>query len=174
MIRAPLPCRLTPLATKHGLRPLFGDIHNHCALSYGHGTLDSALQRARLQLDFVSITGHAYWPDMPVDEPSVAHIVDFHKKGFAKLKAGWASHFDTLKKYDRVGAFTVFPGYEIHSCEYGDYTIVYADTKPADIELADTPDELFQKLKSAKGDRAFAFPHHIGYRQGARHQLGCF
>ena len=74
----PLPERLSPLSARLGLRPLYGDIHNHCALSYGHGSLEGALENARRQLDFVSVTGHAYWPDMPVGDPSVAHIVDFH------------------------------------------------------------------------------------------------
>ncbi|MGR3662961.1 MAG: hypothetical protein ACU0CA_17540 [Paracoccaceae bacterium] len=168
MIRAPLSPALTPLATKLGVRPLYGDIHNHCALSYGHGSLEGALQRARLQLDFVSITGHAYWPDMPVDEPSVAHIVDFHREGFAKLAKGWIKHFDTLQEYDDDGVFSVFPGYEIHSSAHGDYTIIYADTDPAEIVLADDPRTLGISLELAKGDRALAFPHHIGYRIGAR------
>src|SRR5689334_9646173 len=83
-----LPERLSPLASRMGLRPFYGDLHNHCDISYGHGSLRQALARARRQLDFVSVTGHAYWPDMPVDDPSVAHIVDFHVKGFAKLERG--------------------------------------------------------------------------------------
>lgn len=163
-----LPDNLTPLATRHGVQAFYGDIHNHCALSYGHGSLDSALARAKLQLDFVSITGHAHWPDMPINEPSVAHIVDFHKKGFAKLRAGWVDHFETLNRYDDGDHFCVFPGYEIHSNANGDYTIVYADLDPEPIVLADTPADLKVKLSGAKNGRALAFPHHIGYRQGAR------
>lgn len=162
------PERLTPLANRLGLQPLFGDIHNHCALSYGHGRLEDALARAALQLDFVSITGHAAWPDMPVDVPEVAHIVDFHVKGFAKLKANWEDHFAVLKAFESPGRFAVFPGYEIHSSEHGDYTIVYGDVAVADPELADSPAELKQALQTAKGENALAFPHHIGYRQGAR------
>ena len=37
----------------------FGDLHNHCGLSYGRGSLEDALQNARLQLDFASVTMHA-------------------------------------------------------------------------------------------------------------------
>lgn len=168
MSRDSLPSRLMPLASRLGVVPLYGDIHNHCNISYGHGSLTGALERARLQLDFVSITGHAAWPDMPVDDPSVAHIVDFHVKGFAKLKAGWLDHFNTLATYDAPGAFTVFPGYEIHSAAHGDYTIVYADLEPQPFELADDPAGLKAALAKAKGDRAFGYPHHIGYRLGAR------
>ena len=95
--RTPLPARLMPLANRLGVTPLYGDIHNHCDLSYGHGRFEDALARAALQLDFLSVTGHAHWPDMPVDDPTVAHIVDFHVKGFAKLRAGWAAHYDALR-----------------------------------------------------------------------------
>ena len=128
MIRAPLPSRLTPLADELGLVPLHGDIHNHCDLSYGHGRFADALARAALQLDFVSITGHAHWPDMPVDDPSVAHIVAFHVEGFARLRERWPGHFAALAaaSSDRL---VVFPGYEIHSAAHGDYTVIYRGEK---------------------------------------------
>ncbi len=168
MLGERLPARLSPLASRFGLRPFYGDIHNHCGISYGHGTLEQALKRAKRQLDFVSVTGHAYWPDMPVDDPRVAHIVDFHVKGFAKLEKCWPGHFDQLAEADEPGVFTVFPGYEIHSFAHGDYTIVYRDLERRPLVKADDPGELHQRLRSAFGDGAFAFPHHIGYRLGAR------
>ena len=34
---------LMPLADRLGVQPLFGDIHNHCDLSYGHGRFADAL-----------------------------------------------------------------------------------------------------------------------------------
>ena len=168
MLKERLPERLTPLAARLGYRPFYGDIHNHCDLSYGHGSLDGALMRARRQLDFVSVTGHADWPDMPVNDPSVAHIVDFHIKGFAKLERTWPQHFGLLEAYDQPGRFTVFPGYEIHSSEYGDYTIVYRDLDQHDLVKAANPAELRSRLAALYPGRAFAFPHHIGYRKGAR------
>ncbi len=164
----PLPERLMPLAAAAGLRPLYGDLHNHCNLSYGHGELEAALENARRQLDFVSITGHAYWPDMPVDDPRVAHIVDFHVKGFSRLERTWPAHFDTLAAFHDPGRFTVFPGYEIHSCAHGDYTIVLRDLDQREILKADDPHTLLERLRGRYGTRAFAFPHHIGYRTGAR------
>lgn len=168
MLNAPLPADLMPLATRLGVVPLYGDIHNHCNISYGHGRLQDALTRAKQQLDFVSITGHAHWPDMPVDEPSVAHIVDFHVKGFAKLKENWIPHYQDLQAIDEEGVFSVFPGYEIHSGAHGDYTIVYETLEPQDFHVADDPAALLQILKAkAIGDH-LAFPHHIGYRPGAR------
>lgn len=158
---------LMPLAKRLGVVPAYGDIHNHCDISYGHGRFADALARAALQLDFLSITGHAHWPDMPVDEPSVAHIVDFHVKGFAKLIAGWSGHFSALTDASKDG-FVVYPGYEIHSNAHGDYTIVYRDLTIQPLHLANSPGELKDVLQSDLPGKAFAFPHHIGYRQGAR------
>ncbi len=163
----PLPDRLNPLASSLGLTALFGDIHNHCGISYGHGRLKDALARAALQLDFVSITGHAHWPDMPVDDPDVAHIVDFHVKGFARLRDGWMGHFAELAKAETSG-LVVFPGYEIHSNAHGDYTILYRDLEARPLVLADSPAALRTALEAARPGVSFAFPHHIGYRLGAR------
>lgn len=168
MINAPLPDRLRPRAARLGLAPYYGDIHNHSDLSYGHGAFPDALIKAALQLDFVSVTGHAHWPDMPVDDPSVAHIVDFHVNGFAKLRAAWPGHYDVLRGAEAPGRFAVFPGYEIHSNAHGDYTIVLADLDGGPLEFADTPAGLKQALQARYGGRALAFPHHIGYRTGAR------
>jgi hypothetical protein len=168
MLKARLPARLTPLAASFGLRPFYGDIHNHCGLSYGHGSLEDALARARQQLDFVSVTGHAHWPDMPVDEPEVAHIVAFHVEGFARLARLWPEHFATLRRFHQEGSFTVFPGYEIHSFAHGDYTILYKDLIDREMVLSDSPAELLTDLSARYPDAAMAFPHHIGYRQGAR------
>lgn len=167
MTRAYLPIETLPLASSFGVTPYYGDIHNHCDLSYGHGHFADALARAALQLDFLSVTGHAHWPDMPVDDPEVAHIVDFHVKGFAKLRDGWQAHYEALAAAEGPG-FTVFPGYEIHGSEHGDYTVVYRDLTPEPLHLADSPAELLDTLRHEMPGRAFAFPHHIGYRQGAR------
>lgn len=163
-----LPERLTPLAAEEGLTGLVGDIHNHCNISYGHGSLESALQNARSQLDFVSVTGHAYWPDMPVDDPGVADIVDFHVKGFARLKQVWPDHFEILKRFDQPGSFAVFPGYEMHSNAHGDYTIVLKHLDQTGMPRGDTPADLLAALRASYGGDAFAFPHHIAYRTGAR------
>ena len=70
---------------------LYGDIHNHCNISYAHGSLDDAIKNASLRLDFVSITGHASWPDMDEHDPRIQHIVQFHQRGFAKLHRNWDS-----------------------------------------------------------------------------------
>ena len=68
---------------------LFGDLHNHCNISYAHGSLKRAIAFSKLSLDFVSVTGHAGWPDMNTKDLSIKHITDFHKVGFQKLKKNW-------------------------------------------------------------------------------------
>jgi len=154
---------------------VFGDLHNHCAISYAHGDLDDALANAALRLDFVSITGHADWPDMDADDPRIAHIVDFHKKGFAKLEAGWEAYLSRIAEFEGRSSLVTYPGYEIHSNEHGDYTIVGRE-HDLPMRLADSPDELRAAFRQAYGPPSggtasppvMLFPHHIGYRRGAR------
>lgn len=152
-----------------GLRCFFGDIHNHCGISYGHGSLEDALSNAREQLDFVSITGHAHWPDMPEAEERIHYIIDFHLEGFARLKEVWPRMMETLRERNRDGEFVVFPGFEVHFCATGDRNILYKDL---DGEIL-YPDDLaglhreLRKLREAGRD-SIAQPHHAGYRRGTR------
>jgi len=148
---------------------LFGDLHNHCGLSYGHGSLEDALKNAREQLDFCSITGHAHWPDMPEPDERIQSIIDFHRVGFAKLKRDWPRMMITLQAFNEEQKFTVFPGFEIHSNADGDRTILYQDFSGEIIYAASIPD-LHQRLAALARDgvEALAFPHHIGYRTGTR------
>ena len=147
----------------------FGDIHNHCGISYAHGSLEDALNNARQRLDFVSVTGHAHWPDMPAPEPDTQYIIDFHEEGFAKLKAGWGKMMKTLKDFDEDGSFIVYPGFEVHFCATGDRNIVYKDLAGEILypkDLNDLHDQLRTLRKN--GFDSIAQPHHIGYRKGTR------
>ena len=143
----------------------WGDIHNHCGISYGHGNLIDALQRAREQLDFCSVTGHAFWPDMPTNRDQYAHIIDYHTKGFQKLSAGWADVLQTLENYNQPGKFVTFPSYEWHSREFGDHCVYYSDTTEAPLVTANTIKELRAKIEKRSG---LVIPHHIGYASGYR------
>ncbi len=147
----------------------FGDIHNHCGISYAHGSLEDALNNARQRLDFVSVTGHAHWPDMPEPNEEIQYIIDFHEAGFAKLKTGWGRMMETLRSFNREGEFVVFPGFEVHFTSTGDRNILYKDLAgeilyPTD--LADLHDQL-RRLRAA-GIESIAQPHHVGYRTGTR------
>lgn len=151
------------------LKVFYGDLHNHCGISYGHGTLEEALSNAREQLDFCSVTGHAHWPDMPEPDPRIQYIIDFHKEGFAKLKAGWGQALETMRAANEDGVFVVFPGFEIHLNATGDRTVVYHDLD-GEILYADNLADLNDRLRNLgeAGKRALAMPHHIGYRKGTR------
>lgn len=142
----------------------WGDLHDHCSISYGHGTVRQALARARQQLDFCSVTGHAFWPDMPSDRQKYAEIIDYHTTGFARLARNWNKLLEQQREACQEGKFVVLPSYEWHSCKYGDHNVYAAG---ADLELqgaADLP-ELRAKCKAAG---AIAIPHHIGYAAGYR------
>ena len=142
----------------------WGDLHSHCSISYGHGTVEQALARAAGQLDFCSVTGHAFWPDMPSDRETYGEIIDYHNSGFATLAGNWRSLLDLQSAGTQDGRLIVFPSYEWHSCKYGDHNVYGPD---AELALLDAPDlpALRHILRKAGG---IAIPHHIGYPAGYR------
>lgn len=145
----------------------WGDLHNHCGITYGLGGLENALKIAQSHLDFCCITGHAMWPDIPEGtNEELKFLVSFHERGFEKLRKNWEHIRETINKANVENKFTTFQGYEIHSRQYGDYHIV----SPAeDLPLleADTPAHLVEKLNPRP---VIAVPHHVGYTPGYR---GC-
>lgn len=151
------------------LKPFFGDLHNHCGISYALGSLSDAFKNAREQLDFVSVTGHAHWPDMPEPDERIQYIIDFHREGFARLKQGWRKYLQGVARYNVEDKFIVFPGFEIHFNSVGDRTIVYKGLN-GDILYADNLGQLegWLREKRSAGEDSMAFPHHIGYRKGTR------
>jgi len=154
--------------TYQGLQAYFGDLHNHCGISYCKGTLEEALHTAREGLDFCSVTGHAHWPDMPEGNQRTQPMFDFHQEGFTKLKRGWQRVKEVLRSQNKKGKFITFLGFEIHSCAYGDYTVVYKDFD-GQIIYKDIP-ELKAEIDQLqeKGVETIAFPHHIAYLRGWR------
>lgn len=149
------------------LNVYYGDIHNHCNISYGHGSLADALYNAKLQLDFVSVTVHAVWPDLPTDDPDLQYLVDYHEEGFKHAKAGWENYLSTIDQNNADGEFVTFPSFEWHSLEYGDHCVYYLNTD--NTPIIDAPD--LQALRDILNDLdtpALLLPHHIGYKQGYR------
>ena len=141
---------------------LWGDLHNHCGITYGFGDLKYALARAKAHLDFVAITGHAMWPDMYERTPDTAFIVDFHREGFKKLLDHWEEVRDTIAQAN-CDELVTFQAYEMHSSTYGDHHIVSPDdTLP--LIYRSSPAELVRDC----GCRAIVIPHHIGYTPGYR------
>lgn len=145
----------------------FGDLHNHCDLSYGHGSLDAALYNARLQLDFASVTVHAVWPDLPVNDPALEYLVEYHRTGFARAQANWPGYLAAIDAQNEDGRFVTFASFEWHSNAYGDYCVYYKQA--ADAPIIDAPDlaTLRSAVKQAPAS-AFLIPHHIGYKRGSR------
>lgn len=142
----------------------WGDIHNHCGISYGHGELEDALRRAREQLDFCSVTGHAFWPDMPTDRSKYERIINFHTEGFRKLAQGWDDVLKAFERYNDPGRFVTFTSYEWHSCESGDHCVYYPGSG-GPLMTAPTVQELREKVRKWSG---LVVPHHIGYPKGYR------
>ena len=101
----------------------WGDLHSHCSISYGHGSVEQALLRAMQQLDFCSVTGHAFWPDMPTDRGQYAEIIDYHNAGFATLSENWERLLKLQAEGTKDGSFIAFPSYEWHSMEFGDHNV---------------------------------------------------
>ncbi|MCP5371263.1 MAG: DUF3604 domain-containing protein [Hyphomicrobiales bacterium] len=153
----------------HGLTAYFGDLHNHCGISYGHGSLDDAMLNARQRLDFVSVTGHAFWPDMPAPTADNRHVVDFHRRGFERLQGQWDRVQEITRAHHQDGTFVTYLGFEMHSFEYGDYTVVYPGDA-GEILYCDGLPALRDRLRglAAQGTRVLAFPHHIAYKRGTR------
>lgn len=135
----------------------FGDLHNHCGITYGFGSLENAIARAKSQLDFAAFTGHAMWPDMYAKAPETEFVVNFHEVGFEKLRQNWEKIRKTIAEANTKD-FVTFQGYEIHSRQYGDHHLVSIDD---DLKLVyrDSPGELVRDC----GAEAIAVPHHIGY-----------
>ena len=151
----------------NNLNIFYGDIHNHCGLSYGHGTLSDALNNARLQLDFVSITIHAVWPDLPTNDPQLNYLVDYHKQGFIKAQSNWNTYLKNIEAANDEGTFVTFPSFEWHSMNYGDYCVYFQHA--AEAHIIDAPDlpSLRMMLRNISTP-TMLIPHHIGYKRGFR------
>jgi hypothetical protein len=149
------------------LHTFYGDLHNHCGVSYGKGSLADALSNARLQLDFVSVTVHAVWPDLPTDDPRLNYLIDYHHKGFARAFENWNDYLQVIDAHNQDGQFVTFPSFEWHSNQYGDYCVYYQHGAGLPIlQSANLP--ALKNDAEKLGMPAFIIPHHIGYKSGYR------
>ena len=152
-----------------GLQPYYGDLHAHCEIGYGQGSVEDAYANARRQLDFASVTAHWQWPDIPDGDARLANYVAWHRGGFARAAAGWPHLLDVTREVTEEGRFVAYPGFEWHSCRYGDHNVYYKEPRGGLLEAGDLPD-LRRQLAAlaATGLPGFLIPHHIGYAQGSR------
>lgn len=150
-----------------GLKLYWGDLHNHCNITYGHGDMRDAFEAATEQLDFVSVTPHAMWPDIDLlnSEPRLKWVIGYHTDAFKRLRQGGYDKYCAMtREYDRPGKFLTFIGYEAHSMIYGDHVALH---KSLDAPLVDCSSIEDWKEKF-KGQDVFVTPHHMGYQTGYR------
>lgn len=143
-----------------------GDLHNHCNVTYGHGDLDDAVEAARAQLDFCSITPHAMWPDIPVmEDPRLSWVIDYHLQAFRRLRqGGFDKYVAKMERSNEPGKFLTFTSYECHSMEHGDHVALCRNYDTPLLEATSVPD-LKEKLR---GYNVYVTPHHMGYQEGYR------
>ena len=161
--------RQVDLPAYAGLSMYLGDLHNHCDISYGHGSLEDAYANAALQLDFASVTGHASWHDMPRDDPRLAGVVAFHEAGFARLARCWEEVQELTGAVHEDGRFVSFLSYEWHSASAGDRCVYYKAGR-GELITPDSLGALHGALRAAagRGIEMLALPHHLAYRRGFR------
>lgn len=145
------------------MKLLWGDLHNHCGITYGLGSLENALDVAAQHLDFVSVTPHAFWPDIPPRTPDTDFLVDFHEKGFAKIEKNWEEVKRTIDGANQPTKLSTFFSFEMHSSRWGDCHFVSPDSS-LKIEKRENAAEVI----AAQDARTIAIPHHIGYTPGYR------
>ncbi len=150
-----------------GLKLYWGDLHNHCNITYGHGDMRDAFEAATQQLDFVSVTPHAMWPDIKLlnREPRLKWVIGYHTDAFRRLRRGGYEKYSAMtREYDRPGKFLTFIGYEAHSMIYGDHVALH---KALDAPLVNCSSIEDWKEKF-RGRDVFVTPHHMGYQTGYR------
>lgn len=156
------------------LNAYVGDIHNHCGISYGYGTIENAVAFASQQLDFFSVTGHFAWPDIS-DDPEMMipeDVKEYHREGFRKLRRNWQHYMTVMDAAERPD-FIPFYSYEFHGFTTGDYTILcryLGEELPPEVGSQERDDRLNMLLSGgeAQQERFLCTPHHIGYRTGYR------
>ena len=155
------------------LKMYWGDLHNHCNITYGHGDMRDAFEAAKGQLDFVSVTPHAMWPDIPgADDPRLKWVIDYHTGAFKRLReGGYEKYVKMTNEYNKEGEFLTFVGYEAHSMEHGDHVALNYDLDAPLVECTSIEDW----KEKAKGHKVFVTPHHMGYQGGYRgYNWKCF
>ena len=165
----PLLERSMNLPGYEGLQVYHGDLHAHSEVGYGRGSVEDAYENARLQLDFASVTAHAYWHDIPQDESRLQGVVAYHQEGFQRAARLWSDLQDATAAAHKHGEFVTFLSFEWHSMRHGDYNVYFRGAQ-GDIIPADSLEELRRHLRrlAQQGVDCFLIPHHIGYRSGYR------
>ena len=145
------------------MKLFWGDLHNHCGITYGFGGLEYALAAAQTHLDFCSVTPHAMWPDMPPRTKETEFLIDFHTRGFDKIKRNWQEVKEVIDNANKENEFVTLFSFEIHSSRYGDYHVVSPDKNLELIYGSSVFDVINRETCECIG-----IPHHIAYTPGYR------
>lgn len=140
----------------------WGDLHNHSSVGlfhYSKGSLERTIEIAQSHLDFFAFTGHSHWHDMP-EMPNDGHLR--WEEGFDHHTEMWPKVQEAIRRVHRDGEFVAFPGYEWHSAEFGDRSVLFPEDN-SELLHAQHIDELSEFARE-KG--AMLIPHHIGYKSG--------
>src|SRR5579872_1997376 len=157
------------LSGYEGLTPYYGDLHNHCDIGYGHGSVEDAYRNARLQLDFASVTAHAHWPDLPKGVSQLAALVAYHEEGFLRAARLWPHLREVSQAVHQDGRFVTLLSLEWHSLRFGDHNVYFKEPSAEIFRAADLP-EMRDTLRQLRGQgkACFLIPHHIAYANGHR------
>ena len=159
---------MTVLNGYTGLAVYYGDIHNHCNLSYGLGSLDEALHNARLQLDFASVTLHGTWGRHAAGRSASWLPCRLSSAGLrAGARPPWGEYLQATDSANQPGQFVTFPSFEWHSMRYGDHCIYFRDVATPEIFHVAHIEQLRERLRRHPHP-SYLIPHHIGYKQGFR------
>ena len=157
------------MPSPNNLKMFWGDLHNHCNITYGHGDMRDAFEAAKEQLDFVSVTPHAMWPDIDSElihnDPRLKWVLDYHTDAFRRLRSGnYEKYVKMTNEYNKEGKFLTFIGYEAHSMKHGDHVALHHDLNAPLVEC----DSIEDWKNKFKGQKVYVTPHHMGYQKGYR------
>ena len=134
-------------------RLYWGELHNHCELGYGQGSMERSYDIARSHLDFFALTPHG--------------MVAGSLEAYPIVKENWPAVQRAAAQHNRPGEFTCFVGYEWHSGTWGDVHVIYeADDGPLHYEPT-----LAELQRHFRDEQALLVPHHIAYANGVNWEL---
>ncbi|MBK7173565.1 MAG: CehA/McbA family metallohydrolase [Bacteroidales bacterium] len=136
-----LACRIEAQPVLDGYKVYYGDLHNHCNVSDGQGTVDAAYNYAKntSQLDFFGLSDHAN----------------------LMSQSEWTLIKNTANAYNEDSVFAAFYGFEWTTYfSYGHVTVVNTD----DFCSSGSPTNTFVGLMNWLGTRnGIAFFNHPGW-----------
>ncbi|MGH2369167.1 MAG: hypothetical protein ACRDI2_13305, partial [Chloroflexota bacterium] len=143
------------------LRPFWGELHTHSALSDGNGSAEDCFAIARSHLDFWALADHAF-------DETVFYVAPdseaYRRRGpnWRQLNEEWPRIQELCRTYEAPGTFVPFLAYEWTNFRFGHHNVYYLDYDQP-IRMPATLPQLYDALR---GVDALVIPHHTGYPPG--------